>query len=94
MKFRYQLTSQNQIQEIPEVLSTEIFTKRKFYQSFMCVFFLQLTYDESKRPFVTFTSRRKRSNSSVKVVGQGTGLISINGKDIHYFNIKQAKEQV
>lgn len=50
--------------------------------------------DESNRPYTTFTARRKRSNATVKVIGQGTGLISINGKDIHYFERKQDKEQV
>jgi ribosomal protein S9 len=50
--------------------------------------------DESNRPFTTFSARRKKSSATVKVIGQGTGLISINGDDIHYFKRKQDKEQV
>lgn len=58
------------------------------------VFLSQLMRDESKRPYMTFSARRKRANASVKVIGQGTGSISINGNDIHYFQRKQDKEQV
>ena len=50
--------------------------------------------DESNRPYMTFNSRRKRANATVKVIGQGSGSIQINGKDIHYFPLKQHKEQV
>lgn len=49
--------------------------------------------DEKKHKFMTFEARRKRSNSSVKVIYPGNGIISINGKDIHYFKRKQDKEQ-
>ncbi|XP_046650664.1 28S ribosomal protein S9, mitochondrial-like [Daphnia pulicaria] len=54
----------------------------------------ELTRDESNRPFTTFSARRKRSNAFVKVIGEGTGLISINGEDILYFKRKQDKEQI
>nr|CAH0100287.1 unnamed protein product [Daphnia galeata] len=54
----------------------------------------ELMKDESNRPYTTFSARRKKSTATVKVIGQGTGLLSINGKDIHYFERKQHKEQV
>lgn len=55
---------------------------------------MQLMQDECKRSYVVFNARRKRSSATVKVIGSGTGSISINGKDIHYFQRKQDKEQV
>lgn len=53
-----------------------------------------MSYDEAKRPYVEFAARRKRANATVRVTGQGSGLIQINESDIHYFSTKQEKEQV
>lgn len=49
---------------------------------------------ESERPYMTYSARRKTSNATVKVIGQGTGIISINGTDIHFFKREQDKHQV
>ena len=50
--------------------------------------------DESGRPFTEFSSRRKWAKALVKVIGQGTGGIEINGQDILYFEQRKEKEQV
>lgn len=50
--------------------------------------------DESGRPYMTYNARRKTSNATVKVIGQGTGVISINETDIHFFQREQDKKQV
>lgn len=55
---------------------------------------LQLLRDEVGRPFIEFSSRRKWAKAKVKVIGQGTGRIEINGQDILYFQERKEKEQV
>jgi len=55
----------------------------------------QVQYDESGRAFVTtYECLRKRARGDVTIRCPGTGQISINGKDIDYFEDKQAREQV
>ncbi|XP_068620083.1 small ribosomal subunit protein uS9m [Battus philenor] len=52
-------------------------------------------YDEEGRAFVTtYECLRKKARGDVTVRSPGTGLISINGKDITYFEDTQSKEQV
>lgn len=54
----------------------------------------ELMRDESGRPYMTYNARRKTSNATVKVIGQGTGVISINETDIHFFQREQDKKQI
>ncbi|KAK0168760.1 hypothetical protein PV327_002530 [Microctonus hyperodae] len=56
---------------------------------------LPLEYDNQGRPFVTVKdSMRKSSEGVVKVLGNGSGKITINGKDITYFKRIQHREQI
>ncbi|CAK9820069.1 hypothetical protein ANTPLA_LOCUS10484 [Anthophora plagiata] len=54
----------------------------------------ELEYDSDNRPFIVSKCARKKSRGEVKVIGNGTGNITINGKDITYFNDIQHREQV
>ncbi|KAK9511472.1 hypothetical protein O3M35_000120 [Rhynocoris fuscipes] len=52
-------------------------------------------YDETGRTFVTVKNcPRKCARADVTVRSPGTGLISINGKDIEYFSTIQSRNQV
>ncbi|KAK0089636.1 hypothetical protein PV325_006346 [Microctonus aethiopoides] len=56
---------------------------------------LPLEYDNQGRPFVIAKdSIRKTSEGEVKLLGNGSGKITINGKDITYFKRIQHREQV
>ncbi|XP_044014113.1 28S ribosomal protein S9, mitochondrial [Aphidius gifuensis] len=53
-----------------------------------------LEYNEQGRPFIVVKDcQRKSSTGTVKIWGNGTGLININGKDITYFYDKYHREQ-
>lgn len=55
----------------------------------------ELRYDSNDRPFVVIKScKRKTAVANVKVTGQGSGMITINGKDISYFPLVQDREQI
>lgn len=55
----------------------------------------RVRYDENKRPYVLLDScARKSSRGTVKVIGHGSGNITINGDDISYFKDIQCREQV
>lgn len=52
-------------------------------------------YDESGRCYVTvYECLRKSARADVTIRSPGTGVISINGKDINYFVDTQPREQV
>ncbi|CAL7948255.1 unnamed protein product [Xylocopa violacea] len=52
-------------------------------------------YDENKRPFILVDKcMRKSSRGTVKVIGNGSGKITINGQDITYFEDIQCREQI
>lgn len=42
----------------------------------------------------SFRARRKTAEAKVTVWEPGTGKISVNGEDIRYFELYQAREQV
>lgn len=56
--------------------------------------FLQLLLDEAGRSYMKATGRRKTAHCEVTVMGQGTGRVDINGRDLLYFENKQEREQV
>ncbi|XP_012351088.1 28S ribosomal protein S9, mitochondrial isoform X2 [Apis florea] len=52
-------------------------------------------YDSDNRPFVLIEKcQRKTSIGQVKVIGNGSGNITINGQDIAYFSDIQCREQI
>ncbi|XP_017765482.1 PREDICTED: 28S ribosomal protein S9, mitochondrial isoform X2 [Eufriesea mexicana] len=52
-------------------------------------------YDSEKRPFVLVERcARKNARGQVKVIGNGSGNIVINGQDITYFKDMQCREQI
>lgn len=52
-------------------------------------------YDNDNRPFVLIEKcQRKSSIGQVKVIGNGSGNITINGQDITYFSDMYCREQV
>ncbi|XP_014296050.1 28S ribosomal protein S9, mitochondrial [Microplitis demolitor] len=54
-----------------------------------------LEYDDQGRPFITVTGCwRNTSTGVVKILGNGSGKITINGQDITYFHHIQYREQV
>ncbi|XP_048266070.1 28S ribosomal protein S9, mitochondrial isoform X5 [Bombus terrestris] len=55
----------------------------------------QLEYDNDNRPFVLIDKcARKDARGEVKVIGNGSGKITINGKDLTYFDDMQCREQI
>ncbi|XP_071863512.1 small ribosomal subunit protein uS9m-like isoform X3 [Bombus fervidus] len=55
----------------------------------------QLKYDSDNRPFVLVDRcARKSTRGEVKVIGNGSGKITINGKDLTYFDDMQCREQI
>ncbi|XP_033346537.1 28S ribosomal protein S9, mitochondrial-like isoform X3 [Bombus vosnesenskii] len=55
----------------------------------------QLEYDSDNRPFVLIDRcARKNTRGEVKVIGNGSGKITINGKDLTYFDDMQCREQI
>ncbi|XP_017876838.1 28S ribosomal protein S9, mitochondrial-like isoform X2 [Ceratina calcarata] len=54
----------------------------------------KLEYDSNNRPFIVAISGRKSAKSEVKIIGEGSGNITINGKDITYFDNIQCREQI
>ncbi|XP_078041953.1 mitochondrial ribosomal protein S9 [Augochlora pura] len=69
---------------------------RKLLHSFTSnIKLLELQYDSNDRPFVIVTPcKRKTATGEVKVIGQGSGNITINGKDIFFFQTVQCREQI
>lgn len=56
---------------------------------------LSVSYNEDGKPYVkVFPCQRKSSIATVIVWGKGTGKITINGKDISYFQDMQSRQQV
>ncbi|CAD6224653.1 GSCOCG00005486001-RA-CDS [Cotesia congregata] len=54
-----------------------------------------LEYDEKGRPFILVTQcMRHTCRGTVKILGNGSGKIKINGKAIDYFTNIQSREQV
>jgi len=53
-----------------------------------------LLLDEAGRSYMKATGRRKTAHCEVTVMGQGTGRVDINGRDLLYFENKQEREQV
>lgn len=54
-----------------------------------------LEYDQKGRPFILVTHcMRHTCRGQVKILGNGSGKIKINGKDITYFTSIQSREQV
>jgi len=53
-----------------------------------------LQYDEDGRPFQTAVGTRKMAKAFVKVMGDGSGKVSINGCPITYFQYPQEREQI
>jgi len=53
-----------------------------------------LQYDEAGRPFQTAVGTRKHAKALVKVLGEGSGKVSINGCPITYFQFAQEREQI
>ncbi|KAI7693660.1 hypothetical protein SSS_09210 [Sarcoptes scabiei] len=53
-----------------------------------------LKFDENDRPYIEAQGRRKHCLAFVTVRGNGTGLVSINGKDIRYFDFIKDREQI
>ena len=52
-------------------------------------------YDENGRAFVTtYECLRKKARGDVTILSPGTGKITVNGKDITYFEDVQSREQV
>lgn len=52
-------------------------------------------YDEQGRAYITtYECLRKKARADVTVKSPGSGLITINGKDISYFTEKQNREQI
>ncbi|XP_012135049.2 mitochondrial ribosomal protein S9 isoform X1 [Megachile rotundata] len=52
-------------------------------------------FDENNRPYILLKNcARKCARGDVKVIGNGTGNITINGEDISYFTDIQCREQV
>ncbi|XP_073981102.1 small ribosomal subunit protein uS9m-like isoform X2 [Rhodnius prolixus] len=52
-------------------------------------------YDENGRAFITVKNcPRKNARANVTVRNPGTGLLSINGKDIEYFTTVQSRNQI
>lgn len=52
-------------------------------------------YDSDNRPFILVEKcARKNARGHVKVIGNGSGKITINGKDITSFNDIQCREQI
>ncbi|XP_033342176.2 mitochondrial ribosomal protein S9 [Megalopta genalis] len=75
---------------------TEFIMKyRKLLQSFSSDMKIpKLRYDSNDRPFVVANPcKRKSAIGKVKVTGGGTGIITINGKDISFFETVQYREQ-
>ncbi|XP_014613145.1 PREDICTED: 28S ribosomal protein S9, mitochondrial-like isoform X1 [Polistes canadensis] len=57
--------------------------------------FLPIMYTEDGKPYVkVFPCQRKSATATVTVFGEGTGKITINGKDISYFKDMQSRQQV
>ncbi|XP_029053526.2 28S ribosomal protein S9, mitochondrial-like isoform X2 [Osmia bicornis bicornis] len=55
----------------------------------------EFQYDENNRPYILVKNyKRKRAYGDVKVIGNGTGNITINGEDISYFQDIYCREQV
>lgn len=54
----------------------------------------KLIVDDDGRTYMTATGKRKWALAQVVVRGQGSGKISINGQDLHYFRNPQEREQV
>ncbi|XP_043497920.1 28S ribosomal protein S9, mitochondrial isoform X3 [Polistes fuscatus] len=55
----------------------------------------QIMYTEDGKPYVkVFPCQRKSATATVTVFGEGTGKITINGKDISYFKDMQSRQQV
>ena len=55
---------------------------------------LQLRHTKDGRPFITVKDcKRKTARANVTVLGNGSGKITINGKDISYFGDIQSREQ-
>ncbi|CAH0713281.1 unnamed protein product, partial [Brenthis ino] len=53
------------------------------------------SYDENGRAFITtYECLRKKARGDVTILSPGTGKITINGKDITYFEDVQSREQV
>ncbi|KPJ09645.1 28S ribosomal protein S9, mitochondrial [Papilio machaon] len=53
------------------------------------------SYDDQGRAFVTtYECLRKKARGNVTIHSPGTGLITINGKDLTYFEDTQSREQV
>ncbi|KPJ05789.1 28S ribosomal protein S9, mitochondrial [Papilio xuthus] len=53
------------------------------------------SYDDQGRAFVTtYECLRKKARGDVTIRSPGTGLITINGKDLTYFEDTQSREQV
>ncbi|XP_048266064.1 28S ribosomal protein S9, mitochondrial isoform X4 [Bombus terrestris] len=56
---------------------------------------IDLEYDNDNRPFVLIDKcARKDARGEVKVIGNGSGKITINGKDLTYFDDMQCREQI
>ncbi|XP_076224500.1 mitochondrial ribosomal protein S9 [Nomia melanderi] len=54
-----------------------------------------IEYDSNGRPFIeTNNCKRKSSRGNVKVIGKGSGNITINGHDITYFERILHREQI
>ncbi|XP_053689794.1 28S ribosomal protein S9, mitochondrial [Sabethes cyaneus] len=52
-------------------------------------------FDESGKSYITiYECKRKSARADVTAIVPGTGSITINGKDITYFEVVQAREQV
>ncbi|CAL4076155.1 unnamed protein product, partial [Meganyctiphanes norvegica] len=54
----------------------------------------KLLYTEDGIPYMTHEGRRKTANAKVTVYGEGSGNITINGRNILYFTNIQDREQV
>ncbi|KAF7394124.1 hypothetical protein HZH68_010943 [Vespula germanica] len=56
---------------------------------------LPVLYNEDGKPYVKiFPCQRKSAIATVTVWGEGTGKITINGKDISYFHDMQSRQQI
>lgn len=69
--------------------------RTKLYAVTTSMEFPPLTYDEgSGRPYIDAEGLRKHCVAQVRVYGNGSGKISVNGKDLSYWHHMYQREQI
>ncbi|XP_076750339.1 mitochondrial ribosomal protein S9 [Xylocopa sonorina] len=97
-EYAYFITSMERLSAHPLSVHVTPFIekyKRKLTSMTIDEKFPEPQYDSNNRPFILVDKcMRKSSRGTVKVIGNGSGHITINGRDITYFDNVQCREQV